>query len=210
MKKTQNVLAALCYAMLAPMLGALPTAHAQAPSIGIIDEDKLATSYTKYRDALVNLDKQAQEMDAKLQARELLDTDQAKRFDELVLKESRSAAESTELDAIVKKGNGLRAEQLGLIGKVDRSDADNKRLEQLNVSSQLSSSAIQQLSDKLFESYKTRQTKIDEENTDKANKVIEQVAADKKLALVWRKRAVIWNAKAIDITDEVLARLNKA
>ncbi len=184
-------------------------AQAPAPGIGIIDEDKLASSYTRYREALVRLDKQAQEMDTRLQARELLDADSAARFDALVLKETRNGAEDAELSALEKKGNGLRAEQMGLNGKVDRSEADNKRLEALNGASQLSSGAVQALSDKLFESYKARQTKIDDENTDRANKVIQQVAADKKLSLVWRKRAVIWNAAALDITDEVLTRLNK-
>lgn len=191
------------------LLSARAEAWAQAPGIGIIDEDRLAQGYTRYREALVNLDKQAQEMDAKLQARELMDSQSAKRFDFLILKEGRSAAEETELDTLSKKGNALRAEQLGLIGKVDRSDADTKRLEQLNGAAQVNSGALQSLSDKLFESYKARQTKIDDENTDRANKVIEQVAGDKKLALVWRKRAVIWNAPALDITGEVLSRLNK-
>jgi len=196
----------LCCALL---LGARGLAWAQSPGIGIIDEDKLAQGYTRYREALVKLDKQAQEMDAKLQARQLLDSESAKRFDFLILKDGRSQAEENELNLLSKKGTGLVAEQLGLIGKVDRSDADNKRLEQLNGAAQINSGALQSLSDKLFESYKTRQTKIDDENTDKANKVIEQVAGDKKLALVWRKRAIIWNAPALDITDEVLGRLNK-
>ena len=184
-------------------------ARAQSPGIGIIDEDRLAQGYTRYRDSLVNLDKQAQEMDGKLQARELMDTASAKRFDALLLKETRNAAEEKEMEELSKRGTALRAEQLGLIGKVDRSEADNTRLEQLNGAAQLNSGALQGLSDKLFETYKARQTKIDDENTDKANKVIEQVASDHKLALVWRKRAVIWNAKALDITDEVLGRLNK-
>lgn len=191
------------------LLGARASVRAQSPGIGIIDEDKLAQGYTRYREALVRLDKQAQDMDARLQSRELLEPESAKRFDFLILKDNRSAAEDTELDNLSKKGTALRAEQLGLIGKVDRSDGDNRRLEQLNGAAQINGGALQSLSDKLFESYKTRQTKIDDENTDKANKVIEQVAADKKLALVWRKRAVIWNASALDITDEVLARLNK-
>lgn len=193
------------------LAGALSQAQAQAQavSIGIVDEDRLASGYTRYREALVSLDKQAQEMDTRLQARELLDPVAAARFDALVLKETRSQADETELSNLEKKGNGLRAELMGLNGKVDRSQADIKRLEELNGASQLSAGAVQALSDKLFESYKARQTKIDNENTDRANKVIQQVAADKKLSLVWRKRAVIWNAPALDITDAVLTQLNK-
>lgn len=195
--------------LLGAMLGAGSVARAQAPGIGIIDEDKLAQNYRRYKEALVRLDKEAQETDTNLQVRELLDTESARRFDILILKDGRSQAESKELDALSKKGSALYVERLGLIGKVDRSDADNKRLEALNGAAQLNSGALQSLSDKLFESYKVRQTKIDDENTDRANTVIQQVAGDRKLALVWRKRAVIWNAAALDITDEVLGRLNK-
>lgn len=195
--------------LLGAMLGAGGAVRAQAPGIGIIDEDKLAQNYKRYKEALVRLDREAQEMDAKLQARGLLDAESAKRFDTLILKEGRSAAESTELDTLSKKGDALWAEQIGLGGKVDRSEADNKRLEALNGAAQINGGALQSLSDKLFESYKARQTKIDDENTDRANKVIQQVADDRKLALVWRKRAIIWNAPALDITDEVLSRLNK-
>lgn len=191
------------------MLASAPQAWAQAPSLGIIDEDKLAQGYTRYRQALLSLDEQAQAMDARLVAREFLEGEPGKRFDALILKEKRSKAEDTEMDNLVKSGQGKRAEQLGLIGKVDRSAADNQKLENLNGLSQINASRMQTLSDKLFEIYKARQNKVDDENTNKANSVIQQVAGDRKLALVWRKRAVIWNASALDITDEVLKRLNK-
>ena len=42
-----------------------------------------------------------------------------------------------------------------------------------------------------------------------ANDVIALIAADKKLALVVRQRAVVWSAPTMDITNEVLSRLNK-
>ena len=195
--------------LLGAVLGAGSSAQAQTPGIGIIDEDKLARDYTRYKEALVRLDREAQEMDGKLQARGYLDAESARRFDTLILKEGRSAPETAELDALAKKGEALYVEQIGLGGKVDRSDADNKRLEALNGAAQINSGALQSLSDRLFESYKARQTKVDDENTDRANSVIQQVARDRKLALVWRKRAIIWNAPALDITDEVLGRLNK-
>jgi Skp family chaperone for outer membrane proteins len=194
---------------LCALLSAGASAWAQPVSIGIIDEDKLASGYTRYREALVRLDREAQESDAKLLAREMLDGDQAKRFDALIVKEERKAAEATELENLVKAGNARRAEQLGLMGKVNPTEADRKRLDELNGLSQINVTALRVLQENIFEVVNARQKKIDQENTDRANTVIQQVAADKKLALIWRKRAIIWSAPSVDVTDEVLARLNK-
>jgi Skp family chaperone for outer membrane proteins len=41
-------------------------------------------------------------------------------------------------------------------------------------------------------------------------KVVEQVAGEKKLVLVVGKQAIAWNSATIEITDEVLSRLNKS
>jgi Skp family chaperone for outer membrane proteins len=197
---------ALCGALL---VGA-STARAQGLAIGVVDEDKLAQGFTRYRDALVKLDKEAQDLDSKLESREMLDGDSAKKFDALIIKETRSEAENTELSTLAKTGTDRRAEMLGLIGKATRSDADEKRLKELNEIAGANSGSLRSVQDQLYSQIKQRQEKIDAENTDRANAVIGQVAADKKLTLIWRKRAVLWSAPAVDITTEVLARLNKA
>ncbi len=185
------------------------SAQAQKISIGVVDEDKLAQGYTKYREAIVALDTQAQKLDSQLEARELLRDEELKRFDVLVAKENRNAAEETELDNLVKSGVAKRAELIGLIGKNNRSEADNKRLEELNNITGSNALSLSALQDTLYNQIKQKQERIDTENTDHANSVIERVASDKKLTLVWRKRAVIWSAPTVDITADVLAALNK-
>ena len=184
-------------------------AQAQKISIGVVDEDKLAQGYTKYREAIVALDQQAQKLDGQLEARELLRDDELKRFDILVAKETRTAAENTELDNIVKGGVAKRAELIGLIGKNNRSKDDEKRLEELNNITGANALTLSALQDALYNQIKQKQERIDTENTDHANNVIERVASEKKLTLVWRKRAVIWSAPTVDITDAVLEALNK-
>lgn len=184
-------------------------AHAQTISIGVVDEDKLAQGYTKYREAIVALDQQAQTLDNQLEARELLQGDELKRFDLLIAKEKRSAEENTELDNLVKSGSAKRAELIGLIGKNNRSQADDKRLEELNTVMGGNALTLSALQDTLYNQIKQAQERIDTENTDRANNVIERVASEKKLSLVWRKRAVIWSAPTVDITAAVLESLNK-
>jgi len=183
--------------------------NAQAPNIGVLDEDRLAEGYTKYREAALALDKQAKELDAQLDARELLNETEGRRFDELIAKEKRAAGEETEFQNLLKAGAARRAENAGLIGKATRTDAENARLKALNDQAQINSPAVDAIENRLFDAMKKRQQSLEDEYTNRANQVIQQVAEDKKLALVWRKRAVIWNAPTTDITSEILARLNK-
>ena len=195
----------LCACLLLTSLAA----HAQKISIGVVDEDKLAEGYTKYREAIVALDQQAQKLDSQLEARELLQGDALKRFDVLIAQEKRSAGEETELDNLVKGGLAKHAEMIGLVGKNNRSTDDDKRLQELNNIAGGNALTLSALQDTLYSQIKQRQERIDTENTDRANNVIERVASEKKLTLVWRKRAVIWSAPTVDITADILAALNK-
>jgi Skp family chaperone for outer membrane proteins len=185
------------------------TAEAQAPNFGVVDEDKLADSYTKYRDAVAKIDKRAQDLDSQLVGREMLAGADGQRFDTLILKDNRTEAENKELDALVKKGTDLRAELIGLMGTPTRSEAQTKRMTELQNIAKANQDALKRISDQLYENVKKLQEKTDKDYTEQANNVIAQIASEKKLLLVVRKRAVIWNADSIDITDEVLKRLNK-
>ena len=192
--------------------GVLPLispARAQQIEVGIIDEDKLADGYTKYKDAVIALDKQVQELDGQLDSRELLNETEGKAFDQLITVAKRSDADNTALQNLVKAGSGRRAEMLDLIGKAARTADDEKRLKALNDQSAVNSGVVRSIQDKLYDQIKQNQGKIDDQFTSRANEVISQVAADKKLTLVWRKRAIIWNAASVDITAAVLERLNK-
>jgi len=184
-------------------------AQAQVIQIGVVDEDKLAEGYKKYADAVAAIDKRAQDLDAKIPAREFLSPDEGKIFDTLIVKLSLSPAETTQLDDLVKTGTGRRAEYLGLVGKAVRTDQESTRMTTLQGYSTANGTQLRQISDQLLQVVRTQQDSTDKQYTDQANRVVAQVALDKKLLLIVRKKALIYSADAVDVTNEVLSRLNK-
>lgn len=185
-------------------------AHAQAPAIGVVDEEKLGQSYTKYKTAVSAIEKRAQGLDEQLNARLLLNADEGKRFDTLIANMNRSGAEDADLKRFVDTGAARQIEYQGLVGKANKSDDDNKRMKALETQAAENKAGLQTLQDSLYAKMKQEQEATDKQYTDQANKVIQQVAEEKKLALVVRKVAVVWSATSTDITDDVVKRLNNA
>ena len=97
---------------------------------------------------------------------------------------------------------------MGLIGKSNRTAADNARLKELQDIATRNSPDLQRLSQNLLEAIRKQQDDVDKKYTDKANSVVIQIAGEKKLVAVMRKKALVWSADNIDITEEVLKRLN--
>lgn len=184
-------------------------AHAQTINMGVVDEDKLADSYKKYKDAVDALDRRAQSLDDQIPSREFFNETEGKRFDLLILKADRNAAENTELSNLVKTGLDRRAKYTVLNGTETRTAADKKQLEELQGMVAKNSQLVRRISEDLLAAIRKQQEDTDKKFTDNANSVVAQVAGEKKLLLVVRKRAVVWSAELIDITDEVLKRLNQ-
>ena len=187
-----------------------PVAHAQAlpASVGVVDEEKLADGYKLYQTAIGDLDKRAQGLDAKIPAREYLNDTEGKAFDSIIVLDKLSPAQQTQLDGLVKTGNDRKAEFLGLIGNASRTPANNTRLKELQDMASKNGPDLQRLSQNLLEAIRKQQDDVDKSYTDKANSVVIQVANEKKLSAVIRKKALVWSADNIDITEEVLKRLN--
>jgi Skp family chaperone for outer membrane proteins len=105
---------------------------------------------------------------------------------------------------------GRRNEWSALLGRANKTEQDTKRIEVLQELAGKSGSAVTKIANDLFNAIKLRQEEIEKQYTDRANNVIKAVAAEKKLALVVRKKAIVWNSDAvIDITEEVIKRLNE-
>lgn len=177
-------------------------------TVGVVDEDKLADGYKEYQGAIGALDTRAQGLDAKIPAREYLNDTEGARFDALVIVTTLTPAQTNELSALVKLGTDRKAEYIGLIGKPDRPTADNTRLQELQSLSAKNAPALQRVSQNLLEAIRSEQDKVDKTYTDKANSVVIQIAGEKKLVAVLRKKALVWSADNIDITEDVLKRLN--
>jgi Skp family chaperone for outer membrane proteins len=194
-----------------PMLSTPRAAYAQAAlAVGVVDEDKLADGYDKYKAEIDKLDKRAQDLDTKIPAREFLNDEEGKKFDGFIVQPNLSAADKTALDALVKLGLDRRAEYMGLVGKAVRTDPEKTRMNTLQEMMTKNSDSLRGISDKLLAAIRQQQDTVDKQFTDKANSVVQQVAADKKLSIIVRKKALVWSADSVDITSEVLNRLNKS
>jgi Skp family chaperone for outer membrane proteins len=192
----------------AGMVGAA-TVPEQAPTVGTLDEDKLADEYKEYKTALDEIDTRAKAIDSKLEARELLSTDEGKKFDALIVQSPRNAADEGALNALVKTGADRRAEYLALIAKSNRTADEEAKIKQFLGYSQGNDTDLRALSNKLFGNIKAEQEAAESKYTKQANDMIEKVAKQKGLKVVVRKRALVWSDDAVDITKDVLAILNK-
>ncbi len=185
-------------------------AQAQAIQIGVVDEDKLADGFKKYAEAVASIDSRAKDLDNKIPAREFLTVDESKNFDAAVVKVvAVTAPANPGLDALVKTGLDRRAEYQALIGKSPRSADDTARMNVLQGYATANRAALSALSDQLLQLVRQQQDETDKTYTDRANEVVKQVANDRKFAMIIRKKALIYSSDAVDVTAEVLNRLNK-
>lgn len=187
----------------------LAQAQAQAAIVGTIDEDKLADDYSAYKKALDAIDARAKAIDSQLSARELLNDAEGKKFDDLIVKAPRTAAEDGDLQGLVTTGANRRTEYLALIAKSNRTADEETKIKQFLGYSQGNDAALRLVSDKLFGKIKADQDEAEKKYTDQANSVIADIAKKRGFKVVVRKRALVWSDDAVDITKDVLAQLNK-
>lgn len=190
-----------------------PVAIPPGVVVGVVDEDILARGYKEYASAVDALDALAGDLDGKIAAREFLSGPEATEFDALINKlaagtPALNPTEKSRLDELVKSGLDKRAEYTMLIGKAVRSEEDAKRMKVLSDVMAANQPSVRTLSGELVRTMRDRNNALEKQYTDSANSVIGQVAAEKKLVVIMRKGALIWWASAIDITDDVLKRLN--
>ena len=179
-----------------------------ASNIAVVDEDKLLNAYKAYRDALDVLDKKKQDLKTQLMAREFLSTEEATPFDAIFTKATRTPAEEAQIKTLVDSGTAKRAEYSGLIAKATRTDVENARIKTLEELAKGNAPKMDSIVTDLNKTVDAEQQATDKKFTDKATDVISQVANDKKILMVVHPLAVIWYSPTIDITDEVIKRLN--
>ena len=190
---------------------AAPVAHAQAlpTTVGLFDESKIADGYKELQTAMSVVEKRGQDLEAKIPAREYLNETEGKAFDSVVVLTALSPAQQTQIDGLVKTGTDRKAEYIGLIGKANRTPTEETRLKELQALVAGNRPNLNRISQTLLESLRKQQDDVVKKYLDKVDSVISQVATDRKLVAVLRKEAVVWSADNIDITDDVLKRLNQ-
>ena len=186
-----------------------PAQAADGITAGVLDETRLGKGYVKYSDELSTLNKRASAFDTQLDAREVMSDADGKRFDALIAKPTRSAPEEDEFQKLVTAGIARRKERDALIGQASRTPEQEARLKESEASMKANVPAVRRLEDELFQNLKSSEEATHQKYIELANAMVQKVAVEKKLTVVFRKDAVVWFAPAIDITDEVLSRLNK-
>jgi Skp family chaperone for outer membrane proteins len=208
--RPQHFLTALgaCALALGLAAGAPQARAADAPNIGILDEVKLGDNYTKYRTAVDELNQRAKKLEEQLRARAVLNETEGKRFDELFSKPEPTEKETAELDTLIKTGVERGRTYLDLTGKAERTPDEDKLIKDVEANKKANALTLAKLEDSMFQELQTRERATDKQYIELANIEVQKVAADKKLVAVLRKDAVAWFSPSVDITDEVLKRLN--
>ena len=189
---------------------AAPAVHAADPiTIGVLDEVKLGDGYTKYRNAVDELNQRAKKLEEQLRAREVLNAEEGAKFDEYIGKATLTEEETKAFDDLIKLGMDRRKRYLDLQGKAERTEEDNQLLKDVETNRKSNEAVLNRLEDGMFKDLQARERATDQEYIDKANLEVQKVAADKKLLVVLRKDAVAWVSPSVDITEEVLKRLNR-
>ena len=115
-----KVVIGLCTFGGAWLISNVTPAHAADPiTIGVLDEGRLGKGYTKYAAELDTLQKRAAVLDAYLDARQVLNETEGKRFDELIAKRNRAGADETEFQKLVEVGSTRRKNRIALVGKAE-------------------------------------------------------------------------------------------
>ena len=200
----------LCVVTGTTFTGVITPARAADPVvIGVLDESKLGKDYVKYRSELDDLTRRADVLDKQLAARNVMNETEAKRFDKLILQTTRTPAEETEFQALIKVGADRNVDLTGLIGKAQRSADEEARLKLFQGYVKTNTSALRRLEDDLMQDLSTKGDAANKKYLDLANDMVKKVAIDKKLTVVLPRDAVIWFTPTLDITEEVLSRLNR-
>jgi len=187
-----------------------PALAQAAPVVGVVDGEKINNNFPKLKAALDAIEKRKQALRSQLDGRVFIAEADTKRFDELILKAPRTPAEDTELDALAKKGNDRRTEYNALIAKAQKSDADNARIKSIEDESQRTAPSLQRVIDQIDQAVVKDEQETEDRFRAQIVQAVEQVANEKKLLVVVGKQAVAWSSATVEITDEVVARLNKA
>jgi Skp family chaperone for outer membrane proteins len=184
--------------------------QAQNATVGVVDGAKINDGYTSLKTALDTIDKRKQALRTQLDARTFLTEGDAKRFDVLIVKTNRSDAENQEVEKLVKTGTDRRNDYNTLVGKATKTDEDRSRIKSMEDESQKSIEAFQGVVKSLDDAVTKQEMDTEEDFRGRIIKAVEAVANERKLVLVVGKQAIAWNSQTIEITDEVLTRLNKS
>ena len=97
-----------------------------------------------------------------------------------------------------------------MLAKATRSDEENKSIKDIEAETQRTATTFQAILDQVDQAVTKQELDTEEQYRSQIIKVVEDLAKEKNLVVVVGKQAVAWNSATVEITDEVISRLNKA
>jgi Skp family chaperone for outer membrane proteins len=210
-RNKRHALLALAAMCATTWMGAAPPrvmAQSAAVTIGVVDDEMVSEKYVKYNSAFDALKARGETIEEYANTRALLKNDEATNFEPLVLKSTLTNEDTDKIKTFTKTANDRRAEYTTLNGKVEKTADDTKRIAELNELFKSNGTKSDALYQKLRVDLDKRVTDSRKLYSDNVKKAVGDVAKDKKLTLVVMASSVMWNAPSIEITQDVLKKLN--
>ena len=184
---------------------------AKEPSnIGVVDYEKVLAGYTEYQAAAQKMQAFVAERQARLsqkvQTRLLVEAELTE-YDALSKLAAPTDENKKRLTELLAASDQREQELDTLQATATRTPEQEKRLQELRGAVDASQKALTALQGQLEKEIADEKTRVTKPMQDKLDKTYAAVATEMKLAVIINKGDVLYGGE--DITDKVLARLNK-
>jgi Skp family chaperone for outer membrane proteins len=208
------VLAIVAFVLAGLLSGVAYAAEAPKPAadckIGVVDISRVEDEYTVVKDATDQVSAMETSLTNILKMRQkysLLSPQELDELEKLTGLEKPTDADTARVKELTTKGDALAAELETLRNKKDPTDADKARLNELTGISAKSSAAVEARHAQYATDLQAKSKELLDKATDAMVAAVGQLAQQKGLWAVVSKSVTLWGG--IDITDELIAKLNK-
>jgi Skp family chaperone for outer membrane proteins len=185
-------------------------AAAATSQIGSVDLQRIQSGYAKRQELTDQIDAIKTQLSDRLKrqsASDMLSADQQNQLGTLLAKAPPTDADTAAIAQLENQSSHDTQEMATLQQKADLTDADKLRLNVLVAEHQAGQQALQTISDNYTDQLNTEGDKVEADFSAKVRAAIGTVAKEHGLAVVFDAQLALYTAN--DITDEVLAHLNK-
>lgn len=187
-------------------------AEGNSLGIGFVDLDQLLEKYTTYQQVNKDFDKYQQMGRQKILARRFLTWDEWKQLDQYEDRDAKGEKfkdeEKKEWGQLLKLSEDREATLRGLQGVRDATDQQKKERQDLESLEKGNSSKIQELGKELAREGNEKFSKLLNDLRRKVTDAISETAEAKGLKVVVDKKYLFWANKSLDITEDVVKKLN--
>lgn len=188
---------------------ALVAAGAKGGEIAVVDIAELQKGYNTFKDDFAAFQRFQEEKGKIYEIRQGLTATEWQELDDLEGKKSRKPDEEKRLQEL-RGMTELRKKALReLQSKPDLSDKDKEELKRLNDIPRANQVRLEELQERLMGDIQKEQQRLFDKNRKAMMEAYDKLAKDKGFSIVLDKSQLQWSASGVDITQDVLTKLNK-